>query len=188
MRKRGAFTLEQAIKKLTHDNAVAWDLNERGRGARRLSGPTSCCSRRTAFGRSCRRSRRTCRAARAAWCRRPRASRPPSSTAPWRFEDGEATGAFAGTGVEGQARVMKMPGALLLLSGVAGAAAAQTQAGHDRQHAGQRGREARNCNRCTTATSANLRRGPDGQWTGKATQNGVQKQVTISPKGVVTAR
>ena len=33
-----------------------------------------------------------------------------------------------------------------------------------------------------------LRRGPDGQWTGTATQNGVDKQVTISPKGVVTAR
>ncbi len=33
-----------------------------------------------------------------------------------------------------------------------------------------------------------LRRGPNGQWTGKATQNGVEKQVTISPKGVVTAR
>jgi hypothetical protein len=33
-----------------------------------------------------------------------------------------------------------------------------------------------------------LRRGPDGQWTGKATRNGVEKQVTISPKGVVTAR
>ena len=33
-----------------------------------------------------------------------------------------------------------------------------------------------------------LRRGPDGQWTGKATQNGVDKQVTITPKGVVTAR
>ena len=33
-----------------------------------------------------------------------------------------------------------------------------------------------------------LRRGPDGQWTGKATQNGIEKQVTISPKGVVTAR
>jgi hypothetical protein len=33
-----------------------------------------------------------------------------------------------------------------------------------------------------------LRRGPDGQWTGTATQNGIEKQVTISPKGVVTAR
>ena len=30
VRKRGAFTLEQAIKKLTHDNAMAWDLNDRG--------------------------------------------------------------------------------------------------------------------------------------------------------------
>jgi hypothetical protein len=33
-----------------------------------------------------------------------------------------------------------------------------------------------------------LRRGPDGQWTGRATQNGIEKQVTISPKGVVRAR
>ena len=33
-----------------------------------------------------------------------------------------------------------------------------------------------------------LRRGPDGQWTGRATQNGVEKQVTISPNGGVTAR
>ena len=30
VRKRGAFTLEQAIKKLTHDNAAAWELNGRG--------------------------------------------------------------------------------------------------------------------------------------------------------------
>lgn len=33
-----------------------------------------------------------------------------------------------------------------------------------------------------------LRRGPDGQWTGRATQNGIEKQVTISPNGGVTAR
>lgn len=33
-----------------------------------------------------------------------------------------------------------------------------------------------------------LRRGPDGQWTGTATQNGVEKTVTIGPKGTVTAR
>jgi hypothetical protein len=33
-----------------------------------------------------------------------------------------------------------------------------------------------------------LRRGPDGQWTGKAVRNGVDKTVTISPKGTVTAR
>ena len=28
--KRGAFTLEQAIRKLTHDNAAAWELHDRG--------------------------------------------------------------------------------------------------------------------------------------------------------------
>lgn len=33
-----------------------------------------------------------------------------------------------------------------------------------------------------------LRRGPDGQWTGKATRNGVEKQVTVSPNGGVTGR
>jgi len=30
VRKRGAFTLEQAVRKLTHDNAVAWELEGRG--------------------------------------------------------------------------------------------------------------------------------------------------------------
>jgi N-acyl-D-amino-acid deacylase len=30
VRKRGAFSLEQAIKKLTRDNAVAWELEDRG--------------------------------------------------------------------------------------------------------------------------------------------------------------
>ncbi len=30
VRKRGAFTLEEAIKKLTRDNAVAWEMNDRG--------------------------------------------------------------------------------------------------------------------------------------------------------------
>lgn len=30
VRKRGAFTLEQAIKKLTHDNAAAWEMKGRG--------------------------------------------------------------------------------------------------------------------------------------------------------------
>jgi hypothetical protein len=33
-----------------------------------------------------------------------------------------------------------------------------------------------------------LRRGPDGQWTGKATQDGVEKQVTVTPQGTVIAR
>jgi N-acyl-D-amino-acid deacylase len=30
VRKRRAFTLEEAIKKLTHDNAIAWEMNDRG--------------------------------------------------------------------------------------------------------------------------------------------------------------
>ncbi|WIM12864.1 amidohydrolase family protein [Enhydrobacter sp.] len=30
VRKRGAFTLEQAVRKLTHDNAAAWELHDRG--------------------------------------------------------------------------------------------------------------------------------------------------------------
>lgn len=30
VRKRGAFTLEEAIRKLTHDNAAAWEMNDRG--------------------------------------------------------------------------------------------------------------------------------------------------------------
>ena len=33
-----------------------------------------------------------------------------------------------------------------------------------------------------------LRRGYDGQWTGKATQGNVAKMVTIAPDGTVTAR
>ncbi len=30
VRKRGAFTLEEAVKKITHDNARAWELDDRG--------------------------------------------------------------------------------------------------------------------------------------------------------------
>jgi hypothetical protein len=33
-----------------------------------------------------------------------------------------------------------------------------------------------------------LRRGPDGQWVGKATQGNVEKSVTITPQGEVIAR
>lgn len=33
-----------------------------------------------------------------------------------------------------------------------------------------------------------LRRGPDGRWTGKATQGNVPKTVTVAPDGTVTAR
>lgn len=33
-----------------------------------------------------------------------------------------------------------------------------------------------------------LRRGPDGQWTGKAVRNGVPSSVTVQPRGSVIAR
>ena len=33
-----------------------------------------------------------------------------------------------------------------------------------------------------------LRQTPDGQWTGKTTQNGVQRNVTVQPNGTTTAR
>jgi hypothetical protein len=33
-----------------------------------------------------------------------------------------------------------------------------------------------------------LRRGPDGQWTGKAMRNGVEKNVTVAPDGTTIAR
>ena len=34
----------------------------------------------------------------------------------------------------------------------------------------------------------NLRRGPDGKWTGEAKRNGVKHTVTANPDGSVTAR
>jgi hypothetical protein len=33
-----------------------------------------------------------------------------------------------------------------------------------------------------------LRRGPDGQWVGKATRGNIEKSVTVFPKGSVVAR
>ena len=33
-----------------------------------------------------------------------------------------------------------------------------------------------------------MRQGPDGQWTGKATQNGVDRTVTVQPNGTTTGR
>jgi hypothetical protein len=72
----------------------------------------------------------------------------------------------------------------LMLVGVAGAATAQTKPATTPGSASAK-------TQLQTLHYGNvrdLRRGPDGQWTGRATQNGVEKQVTISPKGVVTAR
>jgi len=73
----------------------------------------------------------------------------------------------------------------LLLVGVAGVAAAQT-----RPTAPSPGSASVKTQLQTLhyGNVRDLRRGPDGQWNGKEPQNGVDKQVTISPTGVVTAR
>jgi hypothetical protein len=74
----------------------------------------------------------------------------------------------------------------LVLAGVAGAAAAQTRPATTPSPG-----SASVKTQLQTLHYGNvrdLRRGPDGQWTGRATQNGVDRQVTVSPKGVVTAR
>ena len=102
VRKRGAFTLEQAVRKLTHDNASAWELNDRGLVRDGLPGRPRAVRRGPHPARACRRWRRTCPAAPAAWCRRPRASRPPIVNGAVAFEDGEATGAYAGQVLKGK--------------------------------------------------------------------------------------
>jgi len=81
---------------------------------------------------------------------------------------------------------MKMLAALLFLL-VAGAAAAQTPPPPPASTTGSAGVK-QHLQSLHYGNVQNLRRGPDGQWTGKATQNGVQKNVTVSPNGTVRAR
>ncbi len=47
VRQQQAFTLEEAVRKLTFDNASAWELHDRGLSAP-ATGRTSCCSTRPA--------------------------------------------------------------------------------------------------------------------------------------------
>jgi hypothetical protein len=75
---------------------------------------------------------------------------------------------------------------VLLLSGVAGTAVAQTRPATT-PSPGSASVQTQ-LRALHYGDVRDLRRGPDGQWTGKATQNGVEKTVTVSPKGVVTAR
>ena len=74
----------------------------------------------------------------------------------------------------------------LVLVGVAGAAVAQTKPATTPAPGGASAKT--QLQALHYGNVRDLRRGPDGQWTGNATQNGIEKQVTISPKGVVTAR
>ncbi len=77
--------------------------------------------------------------------------------------------------------------AALLVVLVTGAAAAQTPPLPPASTAGTAGVK-QHLQSLHYGNVQNLRRGPDGQWTGKATQNGVQKNVTVSPSGTVRAR
>ncbi len=72
------------------------------------------------------------------------------------------------------------------LAGIAGAAAAQTRPATTPSPGSASVRT--QLNALHYGNVRDLRRGPDGQWTGRATRNGIEKQVTIGPKGQVVAR
>jgi hypothetical protein len=72
---------------------------------------------------------------------------------------------------------------LTLLAGMAGAQTVRNQA----NQAGSAGVAAR-MQSLGYKDIHDLRRGPDGQWTGKATRNGVPSTVTVHPRGGVIAR
>jgi hypothetical protein len=100
------------------------------------------------------------------------------------FENGEAIGAYFGQVLKDQ--LMRCLVLTLALVGLAGAAVAQTKSA-PASTAGTAGvmthLQALHYN-----SIYDLRRGPDGQWIGKAMQGNVPKTVTITPDGTVIAR
>ena len=74
----------------------------------------------------------------------------------------------------------------LALIAVAGAASAQTRP-NPASAAGTAGVKAR-VESLGYKDVHDLRRGPNGQWVGKATQGNIEKSVTIYPRGNVIAR
>ncbi len=84
---------------------------------------------------------------------------------------------------------MKRSVIVLILMAMAGSAAAQTTVTTHNQAAaaGAAGVAAR-MQALGYSGIHDLRRGPDGQWTGKAVQNGVEKNVTVSPDGTAIGR
>jgi N-acyl-D-amino-acid deacylase len=80
VRKRQQFTLEEAVRMLTFDNASAWELPDRGL-LRTATLPTSLSSTSSRSNPDCRRSNRICRAAPDGLCRRQTASGRRSSMA-----------------------------------------------------------------------------------------------------------
>jgi hypothetical protein len=81
---------------------------------------------------------------------------------------------------------MKVLAVALVLVGLGGAAAAQTKSA-PASTAGTAGVKTR-LQALHYKDVQGLRRGPDGQWVGTATQGNVPKMVTIAPDGTVTAR
>ena len=75
----------------------------------------------------------------------------------------------------------------LVLVGFAGAAAAQSKSAPPANMSGSAGVKT-HLQALHYKDVRDLRRGYDGQWTGKATQGDVPKTVTIAPDGTVTAR
>jgi hypothetical protein len=75
----------------------------------------------------------------------------------------------------------------LVVAGFAGAAVAQTKSAPASSMAGSASVKT-HLEALHYKGVHDLRRGYDGQWTGKATQGNVPKMVTIAPDGTVTAR
>jgi hypothetical protein len=79
--------------------------------------------------------------------------------------------------------MIRLPLALVLIA-VAGTAAAQTKPPNPPTAAAAKTR----IESLHYKGVHDLRRGPDGQWVGKATQGNVEKTVTVTPSGTVIAR
>lgn len=77
--------------------------------------------------------------------------------------------------------------ALCLVAVAAGSAAAQSRPGNPASTAGTAGVK-QHLQALHYKDIHGLRRGPGGEWTGKATRNGIERDVTVSPRGSVTAR
>ena len=86
---------------LTFDNASAWELPDRGLVRTGYAADLVVFDEDAHPAAPADRRDRTCRAAPAAWCRRPTASPRPIVNGAVAFENGEATGNYAGQGAEG---------------------------------------------------------------------------------------
>jgi hypothetical protein len=85
---------------------------------------------------------------------------------------------------------MKIFALFLAISLVAGTASAQTppSTGASQTNAGGTATVKSHMQSLGYKDVQGLRQGPDGQWIGKATQNGVGRTVTVQPDGSTTSR